>query len=75
MATLMKLVGNGRVLGISGTFGGVIQFSPDMWRYMFMVGMAAGTLAAVQTFGTAAFDVFPITYTIGVSRGDGFRSL
>ena len=46
IAGLILLLFNGRIAGISGIFGGFLQWKPNdtLWRFMFIVGLLCGGL-------------------------------
>jgi len=71
LSTVLKLVGNGRVLGVSGTVSGMLNGGHrDVWRSVFLLGMSFGGLASVKLLGlTDAFQVLPATF--GAARAVG----
>ncbi|CAG9463139.1 unnamed protein product [Pedinophyceae sp. YPF-701] len=67
MSTLIKLLGNGRVTGLSGTFKGLLSAEgrKDRWRLDYVAGMALGGLLAIKLLGPASFiDALPASFTI-----------
>ena len=79
IAAALLLVANGRIAGISGIVGGVVQ--PDgpewRWRVGFIVGLVGGTaLAMLAGFGPASIAVtgsMPLLIGGGLLVGFGTR--
>ena len=48
LASVMVLLGLGRVAGVSGILGGVLSGSRELWRVMFLLGLFSGGLLLVM---------------------------
>lgn len=60
LATLILLLGNGRIAGISGILGNLFADRPDLpWRAAFLVGLIAGPALWLMLSGGA----YPIEVT------------
>ena len=54
LAALLLMLSHGRVMGISGILGGIVQPSDKSdvpWRLLFVVGMLIGPFAVIQLLG------------------------
>jgi uncharacterized protein len=71
LAAIVLMAGNGRVMGASGIFGGLLTFKFDRdfaWRAIFMVSMliaAAFTAQFTQMSQQVAFGTTPLFTAIG----------
>ncbi|MCB9559597.1 MAG: YeeE/YedE family protein [Kofleriaceae bacterium] len=77
-AASLLLLGNGRVAGISGIVGALLQrdTSDRDWRFAFVIGLVvAGVIAAIATPGRLGGSVvsLPIVAIAGVVVGFGTR--
>jgi uncharacterized membrane protein YedE/YeeE len=56
-AALLMLL-NGRIAGVSGIFGGALQFpeGDSAWRWSFVLGLAAGGISMLWAAGPALFE-------------------
>ena len=78
LATAMLLLLNGRIAGISGVLGGLVDREPGQtgWRTLFLAGLLAGgavaRLLAPQTLGPIATPL-PLLALAGVLVGFGTR--
>ncbi|MEX1362073.1 MAG: YeeE/YedE thiosulfate transporter family protein [Nannocystaceae bacterium] len=79
LASATMLVLNGRIAGISGIVGGLIDGSPGdrPWRLTFVVGLLLGGLAtgiiAPEAFGQGAPVSLPLLVVAGLLVGFGTR--
>ena len=62
LASVLMLGFNGRILGISGIAGGILQKSREkkQWRYLFLAGLLTG--------GAMVFVVNPSAFEMSISR-------
>lgn len=58
LSSLMLMLFNGRVAGISGILGGALQHK-DAWRWLFLLGLAGGGLLAF-TLGWASLPTLAV---------------
>jgi uncharacterized membrane protein YedE/YeeE len=58
IASVLMLLFNGKILGISGIAGGILQKTREKkhWRYLFFLGLLTGGLVVLATV-PGAFDV------------------
>jgi uncharacterized protein len=87
LAAIILMAGNGRILGASGIFGGLLtlNFNGDtVWRALFITGLLAGTLFASRYNNMAAQMAFAtnplitalggVIVGVGVYLGNGCTS-
>jgi uncharacterized protein len=71
LAAIVLMAGNGRILGASGIFGGLLTFNFDrdfLWRSIFIACLLAATALTALFNGMAqqmAFGTSPLTTAIG----------
>lgn len=60
-AALLMLLANGRILGVSGIVGGILNSSTrnQSWRFYFVVGLLAG--GVLESFGNPSVFAFTIS--------------
>eukprot|EP00198_Chlamydomonas_reinhardtii_P009236 XP_001698573.1 membrane protein [Chlamydomonas reinhardtii] len=63
IATAIKVIATGRVLGISGAVKGLINGEAAPWRFAFLSGMLVGALMLTNAF-PAAFEVIPESFPL-----------
>jgi uncharacterized membrane protein YedE/YeeE len=78
LAAALMLAGNGRIAGVSGILGGLLEGSEGRsWRGSFIVGMLVGAagllLAAPQSLPGSAVDSLPMLAVAGLLVGFGTR--
>jgi uncharacterized membrane protein YedE/YeeE len=78
LASALMLAGNGRIAGISGILGGLLQGSEGRgWRASFLVGMLVGGVGLLllrpQALPGTAVDSLPILAVAGLLVGFGTR--
>lgn len=73
MASVIMMLGLGRIAGVSGIFGSLLTLKPDRdfaWRAAFIVGLVAGaSLAAIAGLYDPASVVFPAKGVGAVASG------
>ena len=79
VAAVLLLLANGRIAGISGIVGGLIEpsFSDAAWRVMFIVGLWIGAIALILAqgapFAVAIQGSMPLMVVAGFLVGFGTR--
>ncbi|PRQ07823.1 YeeE/YedE family protein [Enhygromyxa salina] len=77
LAAAVMLVLNGRITGISGIIGGLLERDDRAWRGMFVIGMLLGGVAlqalVPATIPGAATDSLPLLAVAGLLVGFGTR--
>ncbi|KAG2449434.1 hypothetical protein HYH02_005581 [Chlamydomonas schloesseri] len=63
VATAIKVVATGRVLGISGAVKGLVNGEAAPWRFAFLGGMLAGAIVLSSIF-PAAFEMIPGSFPL-----------
>jgi uncharacterized membrane protein YedE/YeeE len=78
LAAALMLAGNGRIAGVSGILGGLVEGGEGRgWRGSFIVGMLVGAagllIAAPQSLPGSAIDSLPLLAVAGLLVGFGTR--
>jgi uncharacterized membrane protein YedE/YeeE len=78
LAAALMLAGNGRIAGVSGILGGLLQGSEGRgWRASFIVGMLVGAVGLLslwpQSMPGTAVDSLPVLAVAGLLVGFGTR--
>ena len=78
LAAVLLLAGNGRIAGITGILGGLLEGNEDRgWRVSFLVGMLVGGVGLLvwlpQSLPGAAIDSPAIVIAAGLLVGFGTR--